>query len=238
MGVQQVFKRYEKKYFLNQEQEKAFLKAIEGKMKMDEYGEHTICNIYFDTDDFELIRTSIEGPVYKEKLRLRTYGVPKNGDHQAFIEIKKKYDGVVYKRRVHMKLSEAEDYLYRGIEAENNSQILEELDWMIKRYGLKPKVFLSYSRRAFFGLENEEFRMTLDRNITCRHEALSLMEGVYGEKLLSEGISLLEIKIPGIMPLWMSRILGELDISPGSFSKYGTYYSRTPELYRAILLQK
>ena len=129
MAVQQVFKRYEKKYILTTLQEKEFLKAIEGKMVMDKYGEHTICNVYFDDDTFGLIRESLDKPMYKEKLRLRTYGVPENGDHQAFIEIKKKFDGVVYKRRIPLKLKDAESYLYDGIRPGKDSQILREIDW-------------------------------------------------------------------------------------------------------------
>ena len=152
MASQTVFKRYEKKYFLTAEQEAEFLKRIEGKMELDKYGECTICNIYFDTDDFDLVRTSIEKPMYKEKLRLRTYGVPKDAEHRAFVEIKKKFDGVVYKRRAEMTLGEAEDYLYRGIHPEADSQIIRELDWFLKSNPVKPAVYLAYDRRAFAGV--------------------------------------------------------------------------------------
>ena len=239
MAVQQVFKRYEKKYILTSEQEKKFLKEIEGKMKMDKYGEHTICNIYFDDDNFKLIRESLDKPMYKEKLRLRTYGVPENGDHQAFVEIKKKFDGVVYKRRIPLKLKEAEDYLYEGIRPQKDSQILREIDWFKKAHSpLKPKVVLTYVRRAFYGIENPDFRMTIDRDITCRYDSLHLTDGVFGDKILEEGTSLLEIKIPGIMPLWMSAILSSLKIFPASFSKYGTYYKTTPQLYLSMTGKK
>ena len=239
MDVQQVFKRYEKKYLLSGSQEEEFLKAIEGKMVMDKYGEHTICNIYFDDDSFGLIRESLDKPLYKEKLRLRTYGVPVDGDHQAFVEIKKKFDGVVYKRRIPLKLKVAEDYLYNGIHPEEDSQILREIDWFKKAHSpLEPKVVLTYVRRAFYGVENKDFRMTIDRDITCRYEGLHLTDGVYGKKILKEGESLLEIKIPGIMPLWMSEILSRLKIFPASFSKYGRYYSTTPELYLSMIENK
>lgn len=236
MAVQQVFKRYEKKYLLTKEQEAAFLKEIEGKMILDKYGEHTICNIYFDTDCFDLIRVSLDHPIYKEKLRLRTYGVPENGEHQAFVEIKKKYDGVVYKRRIALPLREAEDYLYRGIRPQvkkKDEQILNELDWFLKIHPAKPKVCLTYVRRAFFGADNPDFRMTIDKDITCRSHDVSLMKGVYGDKILKPDTFLLEIKIPGIMPMWMSLILAKLKIYPVSISKYGTYYKNNPELYDA-----
>ena len=235
MAVQQVFKRYEKKYILTTVQEQEFLKAIEGKMVMDKYGEHTICNIYFDDDTFGLIRESLDKPMYKEKLRLRTYGVPENGDHQAFVEIKKKFDGVVYKRRIPLKLKDAEAYLYDGIRPKKDSQILREIDWFLKAHApIRPKVVLTYVRRAFYGVENADFRMTIDRDITCRYESLHLTDGVFGDKILKEGTSLLEIKIPGIMPLWMSEILSRLKIFPASFSKYGTYYKTTPQLYLSM----
>lgn len=237
-AVQQVFKRYEKKYLLNKEQEAAFLKELEGKMVMDKYGEHTICNIYFDTEDYDLIRTSLEHPLYKEKLRMRTYGVPENGEHQAFVEIKKKYDGVVYKRRIAMPLQMAEDYLYRGVRPEvrkKDEQILSELDWFLKIHPSKPQVCLTYVRRAFYGVENPDFRMTIDRDITCRNYDVSLMKGVYGDKILDPDTFLLEIKIPGVMPLWMSQILAKLKIYPVSISKYGTYYKKSPELYQSAV---
>ncbi len=231
MAVQQVFKRYEKKYILSAEQEKKFLEAVKDRMIMDQYGEHTICNIYFDDDIFSLFRRSIDKPKYKEKLRLRTYGVPEDGDHQAFIEIKKKFDGVVYKRRVSMKLKNAEKYLYEGIHPKKDSQILREIDWFLHLHApVKPKVVLTYRRRAFYEKEFPDFRMTIDQDITARFDNLDLKQGVGGQKLLDEGMSLLEIKIPGVMPLWMSSILSKLDIFPASFSKIGTYYKETPEL--------
>lgn len=233
--VQTVFKRYEKKYLMNSDQEREFLIRIRDYMKMDKYGLHTICNIYFDTDDYDLIRASIEKPIYKEKLRLRTYGVPDSGNAVAFVEIKKKYKGIVYKRREQMSLLEAQKYLYEGIRPQKDSQILRELDWFLKMNPVKPKVFLAYDRRAFAGLEDKDFRLTLDRNIRCRHERLYLTEGADGEQLLDDDTTLMEIKVAGSMPLWMVSILSDLKIRPASISKYGTYYVHTPDLYEAVL---
>ena len=235
MAVQTVFKRYEKKYFLTREQEQEFLKRIEGRMELDQYGEHTVCNIYFDTPDFDLIRTSIEKPVYKEKLRLRSYGVPENGFSKVFVEIKKKYDGVVYKRRVQMTLNEAEDYLYNGIHPDKDTQIMRELDWFLKSYPVEPAVYLAYDRRAFAGIENPEFRLTLDRNIRARRRQLNLADGAVGESIIPDNMTLMEIKIPGVMPLWMSQILSDMGIFPTSFSKYGSYYTQHPELFMTVV---
>ncbi len=235
MSIQQVFERYEKKYLLTAEQEALFLKAIDGKMVMDGYGEHTICNIYYDTGNYKLIRKSLEHPLYKEKLRLRTYGVPKNGSHQAFIEIKKKFNHVVYKRRIAMPLQEAEDYLNEGIRPKKESQILHEIDWFLKTHAVTPSVCLSYSRRAFYEFDNPEFRLTIDKNIIGRYDRLKLREGIGGDFIIPEDMRLLEIKIPGTMPLWMSKVLSELKIFSVSISKYGRYFSQTPEINRGFL---
>lgn len=235
MAVQTVFKRYEKKYFLTREQEEEFLKRLEGRMKLDQYGEHTICNIYFDTPDFDLIRASIEKPIYKEKLRLRSYGVPQSRDAKVFVEIKKKFDGVVYKRRIQMTLEEAEAYLYEHIHPERDSQILREIDWFLKQNPVVPAVCLAYDRRAFAGIEDPDFRLTIDRNIRARKKQLRLSDGTVGEAILPENTSLMEIKIPGVMPLWMAQILSELKIYPVSFSKYGTYYMQHSDLFMSAV---
>lgn len=233
--AQTVFKRYEKKYFMTKEQEALFLEKIKGRMELDKYGETTICNIYFDTVDYDLIRRSIEGPIYKEKLRLRSYNVPKGPQSKVFVEIKKKFDGVVYKRREELTLAEAEDYLYRGIHPEKDTQILREIDWFLKTNDVFPAVYLAYDRRAFAGVEDPEFRLTLDRNIRCRRKQMNLADGAVGEPIIDENTVLMEIKIPGTMPKWMSEILGELKIYPTSFSKYGSYYTGNPEVYMSVV---
>lgn len=223
--IQEVFKRYEKKYLLTKEQYRGLMNRLGEKIVLDEYGEHTICNIYFDTPDYELIRTSIEKPVYKEKLRLRSYGIPKKGD-TVFIELKKKFDGVVYKRRTPLTLIEAEQYLYAGKKPKKQGQILNELDYFLKKYIIKPTIYLAYDRMAYYVQEDINLRITFDKNIRCRKEQLYLELGSAGEAILPKDHVLMEVKIPGVMPLWLSRIFSELCIYPVSFSKYGTYYEK------------
>ncbi|MCR5431951.1 MAG: polyphosphate polymerase domain-containing protein [Lachnospiraceae bacterium] len=230
-----VFKRYEKKYLLTSEQEREFLRRIEGKMKLDEYGLHTICNIYFDTPDFDLIRASVEKPVYKEKLRLRSYGVPESEDSKVYVELKKKYKGIVYKRRVGLKLKDAEAYLYDGIHPAKDNQIMREIDWFLKMNPVEPQVYLAYDRRAYYGVEDDKLRLTLDKNIRCRRIKLRLGDGAVGEKLIDEDCTLMEIKLPEYMPIWMANDLSELGITPVSFSKYGTYYMEHPDVYMSII---
>ena len=145
---QMTFKRYEIKYLLDEKTYLELRKRLEGKMVVDQYGEKTVCNIYFDTPDSRLIRTSLEKPVYKEKLRLRSYGTPERNS-TVFVELKKKYKGVVYKRREDMVLSEAEAYLYQGWKPGFSSQVLREIDWFLKYYGqITPAMYISYERIA------------------------------------------------------------------------------------------
>ena len=221
--VQTSFKRYEKKYLLSAAQQKALLEAMMKYMKPDKFGKTTNCNIYYDTDDWELIRKSIEKPVYKEKLRVRSYGVPKTGE-DVFIEIKKKYEGVVYKRRAAIAAEYAERYLAGDSSLAPDSQIGREIAWFQSRYRVRPKVYIAYDRTSFAGREDPELRITFDRNIRFREYALDLRAGDFGTDMLPAGTVLMEIKIPGTAPLWLAQLLSELKIRPTSFSKYGFYY--------------
>lgn len=219
------FKRIEKKYLLNREQYERLLEKINPYMQMDQYGLHTICNIYYDTEQYDLIRTSIEKPPYKEKLRLRSYGVPGKKD-RVFVEIKKKWDGVVYKRRISMNLEEAEACLEQRRPMPVNGQIEQEVDYFIKFYHPQPKLYIAYDREAYFGKEDESLRITFDKNIRSREKGLKLELGDEGKQLLEDGWRLMEIKVSQAFPMWLAAILSELSIYPVSFSKYGNIYKQ------------
>lgn len=228
-----IFKRVEKKYMLTPEQYENFLTAIEPHMAMDQYGLSKICNLYFDTADDALVRRSNEKPVYKEKMRLRSYGVPGRED-TVFLELKKKYKDVVYKRRIALPLSAAEDYLFRGIYPQEctktaQSQILSEIDYFIRFHKTLPKIYIAYDRTAWYGKEDGEFRMTFDSHIRSRRDHLSLSFGDEADELFDQDYKLLEIKAVGAYPIWLVKILEELSIYPVSFSKYGTIYKKETE---------
>ena len=227
---QGTFKRYEKKYLLSEKKYKLLRLNLQDKLNIDNFGKTTICNIYFDTPDHRLIRTSLEKPIYKEKLRLRSYGTPSEND-VVFIELKKKYKGIVYKRREKMELSMAEHYLYDSEPVSLPSQITREVDWFLNFYkNITPAMYISYKRIAMFGVEDSELRVTFDSNILWREKELWLECGEWGNQLLEEGCRLMEIKIPGTMPLWLCHILDELEIYPISFSKYGSGYQQSEQL--------
>ena len=232
--TQEIFKRYEKKYMLTQKQYDALMPALERQMDTDHYGEYTISNIYFDTPDFQLVRQSIEKPEYKEKLRLRAYGKATDTS-VVYAELKKKFDGVVYKRRIPVPLCQARKYLYYGIRRIEESQILKEIEYVLNRYDLRPAAFVAYDRAAYYGKGNEELRITFDRNICCRCSGLDLKNGVYGTMLLDKDQILMEVKIPGAMPLWMSRLFSDMGLFPVSYSKYGAYYKEY--LYQGIFIE-
>lgn len=221
--VQSSFRRYEKKYLLSEAEYEAFLEGMQAYTEPDVYGKTTNCSLYYDTDGWDLIRKSIEGPVYKEKLRVRSYGVPHMGD-MVFIELKKKYDGVVYKRRISMAAEHTEDYLEGDTQLAPTSQIGQEIQWFQMRYHAKPKVYIAYDRTSFAGKSDPQLRITFDRNIRFRAYALDLKKGDFGEHMLPHDTVLMEIKIPGTAPLWLAGLLSSIGAKPTSFSKYGTYY--------------
>ena len=223
-GFKDVFQRIEVKYLLDDIQYNELMKRLEGMAAIDSYGETSILNIYFDTPDFKLIERSLEKPKYKEKLRLRTYGVASD-DTNAFIEIKKKYAGVDYKRRISMPYAKAIDYLVNGKEIENRSQISNEIDYFLQYYkGIRPAMAISYDRIAMAGISDPDLRITFDRNIRWRTENLSLSQGNVGKDILLPGQHLMELKIAGAMSMELARILDELNIRKISFSKYGRGY--------------
>lgn len=221
--AQTVFNRYEKKYLMPDSVYRQLRERLKPYMQEDSYGLHTICNIYYDTPDEALIRRSIEHPAYKEKLRLRSYGVP-TLDSKVFLEIKKKYKKVVNKRRIQLTLREAYDYLENGVRPQADSQILREIDFFLQRYPLVRGVYLAYDRVALFAGQDHDFRVTFDQRIRSRRTLMGLENGDQGRLLLPEGYHLMESKVMGATPLWFTGILSDLAIYPVSFSKYGNIY--------------
>lgn len=223
-GNQEVFKRIEKKYIVDEPTYEKLIKKLDGHFVKDRYYKSTICNIYYDTPSHQLVRNSIEKPVYKEKLRVRSYGVP-NDEDMVFVELKKKYKGVVYKRRIEMTLAQTRDFFAGKDVPHDNPQIENELKYFLKFYeGIAPAMYLSYDRLAYCGAEDPSLRLTFDTHILYREEQKELDKGIWGKELLPAGMRVMEIKIPNAMPLWLSAILDELEIYPASLSKYGTAY--------------
>ena len=225
-GTQNIFSRYEKKYLTNAAACDAFFERISPYIRSDLYGATRICNCYYDTPEHLLIRRSLDKPRYKEKLRLRCYGVPTE-DSIAFAEVKKKFKGVVYKRRISLPYRDAVAFLAGGsVEIPvDDAQIAREILWMFRLYpGLSPALALHYQRSAYYASDDPSLRITVDSDIRFRTYDLDLRAGETGEHLLSPDARLLELKIAGSMPLWLSSALDACRIFPTSFSKYGKAY--------------
>ena len=222
-AIQSCFARFETKYFLTKKQYEGMLAGMAAHAVPDACPKYTINNIYFDTENFQLIRDSLEKPAYKEKLRLRSYGQVQPGD-TVFLEMKKKLDSVVYKRRIVFPIEEAIAYLERGVRPSDDNQICKEIDWLRRCYDLKPVAFIGYDREAYAGLENPELRITFDTNLRWRSTDLDLRSADVGEVLGPPDAILMEVKFPGVCPFWLSRLMSELGVRRTSFSKYGSCY--------------
>jgi hypothetical protein len=244
-SYKKVFRRIEKKYIVDGSVYPELRRRLTSLAAGDEYGMTSVNNIYYDTPDHKLIRTSLEKPVFKEKLRVRSYGVP-GEDDSVFIEIKRKFDGIVYKRRIDLPYHAAEGYLSAGchscsgnpepiarheglfrpdLRPGSDRQIMREIDYFLDYYkNLAPRMALSYDRIALIGLDDPDLRITFDDNIRWRSDRLDLAFGNTGTPLLEPGNRLMEIKFTGAVPVELTRILSELGIFPASFSKYGRAY--------------
>lgn len=222
-----VFRRVEKKYLLNKKQKEAFLKDIKDYIERDDFYKSDICNIYFDNINNDMISSSLEKPIFKAKLRVRSYEVPKIDDY-VFLEIKNKYKGVVGKRRIKLKLKDFYNYLENDVM--EDTQIMKEIDYYFKYYGLKPYIFVAYDRVSYRSKDDENLRITIDSNLRSRKEDLRLELGNHGEKYFDDDTYIMEIKVLDSMPLWLTSILSKNKIYTTSFSKVGNIYRKVEEM--------
>ena len=226
------FKRYEKKFLLTKEQYNKLIPRLLEYMELDEFckknGDYSIYNIYYDTENDDVIRHSINKPYYKEKLRLRSYNPSINLDDKVFLELKKNINGIVTKRRVSLTLREAYDFLYFNKKPTYNDyvnkQVINEIEYYLSKNEVFPKVYIAYTRNAFFAKDNRDFRLTFDYEILTRRNDLSLESKRYGNDILGDGRYLMEVKILGSIPIWFTKILSDLKIYNTHFSKYGNEY--------------
>lgn len=229
----EVFNRYESKYLMdNRSFEEIYGRLLE-YMDLDEYNKgdrfYYISNIYYDTEHHSIIRGSLAKPKYREKLRIRAYGVPQP-DAKVYLELKKKVFGLTNKRRTALKLNEAYEFVRTGTlpgtQPYMNRQVIQEIEYFLGRYDLHPKVYLAYDRIAMFCKNNRDLRITFDTNIRSRRCDLRLENGDHGEALLPRGQWLMEVKAEKTVPVWLAQLLSELGMFRTSFSKYGNEYRK------------
>lgn len=218
-----VMKRYELKYLLSGEQTAYLREQLKGHMEPDEYGKTSIASLYYDTPSYQLIRTSVEKPLFKEKIRLRSYGLATK-DSPVFLELKRKAYGIVYKRRVETTIPLVQKFFAGEGDICAGGQINREITTFRDQYRtLVPSCLILYDRTAYFEPDGD-LRLTVDENPRYRAEDLDLTHSMEGISLLDEGWTILEIKVQEAMPLWLTRILSAGNIRKGSFSKYGEAY--------------
>lgn len=228
MKAKKEFKRKEHKYMIDRDLYDQFITDLKKHMSIDKYGLHTIMSLYYDTDNFLLIKRSMEKPTYKEKLRVRSYQTPSK-DTIVFLELKKKIQGTVYKRRIELPYKDYLRFETTKTLSKNTeqTQTYREIDWVYKRYKtLKTRVLIAYDRLSFFTPEDSDFRVTFDHNIRFRTHDLSLNNGSYGKLVAPEAGVLMEVKVLGAYPLWFVDLLNKYHLRKTSFSKYSQTYTR------------
>ena len=218
-----VMKRYELKYLLSAEQTEFLRERLKGHMEVDQYGKSSIASLYYDTPTYQLIRTSVEKPLFKEKIRLRSYGLATE-ESPVFLELKRKAEGIVYKRRVQTTIPLVEKFFAGEGDICAGGQINREITAFRDHYrDLVPACLIIYDRVAFFE-PGGDLRLTIDHDPRYRAERLDLTSSMEGISLLPPGGTILEIKVQEAMPLWLASILSEGRIYKTSFSKYGEAY--------------
>lgn len=221
------FRRKENKYLITPAQQDALTDLIKEHLTDDPYGEKTVCNIYLDTPSHFLIGESMdvteEGRPYKEKIRVRCYGLP-GKDSEMFLELKKKYKGIVYKRRICTTPEKLESYLKGGRQPED-SQIMREIDFTMRRYGWpKASMMIFYERKGYFCKDDPSLRITIDRNTRYRTDDMSFDYGSGGRLMFKDDTRILEIKAVNAYPMWLVEALNALGIRKQTFSKAATAF--------------
>lgn len=215
-----VMKRYELKYLLSREQTDYLRKRLAGHMEVDKYGKTSIASLYYDTPSYQLIRTSVEKPPFKEKIRLRSYGIATE-ESPVYLELKRKAYGIVYKRRVETTIPLVHRFFAGDGDICSPGQINKEITTFRDYYKtLVPACLIIYDRVAYFE-PGGDLRLTIDENPRYRTDDLTLTKSMEGKPLLDDGWTILEVKVQEAMPLWLTRILDDGRIYKNSFSKYG-----------------
>lgn len=230
MALKRVFERREMKYLLSMADYLALRRLMGSYMQEDEYGRTAIMSLYFDTSDYQMIQSSMAGGDYKEKFRLRSYGTP-DPEQPIFLELKKKIERVVYKRRIsipyrtiHQVISPGQIRVIDRPLTANEAQIQREIQWVFDRYRLEPKVLVIYDRIAMFKANDAEFRVTFDFDVRYRTDDVTMADGSFGQPITADFDVIMEVKAMGAYPIWFSDIVNKLRLVRGRFSKYGYIY--------------
>lgn len=225
-----IFRRVEQKYLITSAQYDALMEALGDKLVKDEYFYNDIYNLYLDAPDHRLIIQSIEKPMYKEKFRVRSYGLAENEDSKVYLEIKKKFDGTSHKRRISMTLGEFYKYMEKGNRPKGANPItLAELDYDFEKYNLQPSILINYERYSYYFRGNKDLRITFDHNVRYRTKKPDLTNGDDMHPIIDKDMYIMEIKSLDSLPIKLSQLLAKLKIYPRGFSKPKNAYLKSLE---------
>lgn len=216
------FQRIEEKYLLSEAQKRDFLACTRNKIVRDKHFRSSMRNVYFDTKDFLLAKRSIEKPIFKHKFRVRSYDDPQKCN-EVFLEMKAKYQGVSYKRRIRMSYAKYQKYI-KTRELDSDNLIWREIDYYFHYYELCPMLYIAYDRESYAGSRESELRITFDANLRSRQSDLDLVNDDGTQKYFEQKTYIMEIKTALALPIWLIGVLEDLEIRPTSFSKYGQIY--------------
>ena len=222
--MEHIFKRYEAKYLITDAQAAQLLTVFSQHMTKGQFDTYLVQNLYYDTENWDVVRRSITKPVYKEKMRLRCYGLPER-ESKLFLELKKKYKGIVYKRRIGFPNEKLSACGVQDLVAGESSQISRELTSYLQTHPVYERMYISHTRHALAGRADTGLRITFDTDLRYRLEDLVFEKPNTGTSILPPGQIIMEIKTPGGMPLWLTRTLSAHKVYPTSFSKYGRCYT-------------
>ncbi len=222
------FKRVEDKYIMTKKQAARFMELCSSHLKEDTYFRYTVRSVYFDSERSDLVIRSLMKPDYKMKLRLRSYCDPQ-GDTPVFLETKKEFEDIIYKRRIGLSYDEAIAYLDYGIPHHVKNNTADEIDYLLNYYNLSEKVMIAYDRECYASKTEDDVRITFDSNVRYRIDGFSMVLDGSEKRLTDEDTVVMEVKAMDRYPLWLTKTLSAMKLYRGSFSKYGKIYTENFE---------
>jgi hypothetical protein len=229
------FTREEIKYQITSKIADILMCEFNKRLTPDMFPKYKVHTIYYDNDNDGIITHSIQKPViFKEKLRLRFYENNNVLNPFGYFELKRKYDGTVYKKRIKLSPSQAEELLQgkSALEVLDETQISIEILAFLKRTNAKPKIYIGFERHAYEEKPEMDLRVTLDTDIASRRKGLGLRSSTLDVPLFLGKTFVLEIKSSLAYPMWLAELLSKHKIYPIPFSKWGAIYEK--ELLEAI----
>ncbi|MFD1850905.1 polyphosphate polymerase domain-containing protein [Oceanobacillus bengalensis] len=226
----EIFRRREQKYLITTDQYSELVYQLLPYMRPDKFGVdgmYTVTSLYFESSDYKIYFETKNKLRYRQKLRLRIYN-DTDINSTAFFEVKQKHKDVVNKRRMLLPLKEAYRYLERLENCSldsyetSNLQVLREIDYFRSLYRLEPAMVVSYDRHALHCIYDPDLRITFDHNLRCRNDDLQVEKGPHGINFIDKNLIVLEVKVNDSVPLWLTRILQQINCKQRSASKFCT----------------